>query len=165
MTALEYAKLVLETRDLIFDKISEVLPAECDKEKRFIQTGIQTEDQWMAALQNEQSSKIRMFVLLMKNLSSSELAKTAGAKNFKTEVRFSVELFHDYAFGVDDNNSEHQFILEALMIQFAIETNRSLTNQAVIDKYNFSLGIRPSNTRSLHLGRGELTVSFKEIRY
>jgi hypothetical protein len=164
MTPDEYANLVLITRDDLFTAIKTALPAECETEKRFIQTGKMTEDAWSAALVNKTTDKIRIFVLLMTGLETAPEQRTAGAKNFKPSLKLNFELFHDHEQGTDADNSQTVFESDALKIQFAIESTRSLPPKAFIDSYNISLGQLTTN-RSLHYGRGEIVINFREIRY
>lgn len=164
MTAEEYAQLVLAARDTLFDAIRAALPDECEMEKRFIQTGEAVENQWTAALVNKETDSIRLFVLLMTNLTDSPAERTAGGKNFKPQVRLFFELFHDQLQGTDGENSQDAFDSDALKIQFAIAANKSLPPKGYIESHNFSLGSLRSN-RPLHYGRGEIVINFREIRY
>ncbi len=164
MTPQEYADLLLTTRDDLYAAIKTALPAECETEKRFIQTGKMTEDAWSAALVNKATDKIRIFVLLMTGLGTAPEQRTAGAKNFKPSMTLNFELFHDHEQGTDTENSQTAFESDALKIQFAIESNRSLPPKAYIDDYTLNLG-QLSTNRSLHYGRGEIVINFREIRY
>ncbi len=165
MTAEEYANLVLATRDNLYAAIRAALPDDCEMEKRFIQTGKQSEENWVASLVNKETDKIRIFVVLLTKLDSANEARTAGAKNFKPSVKLSFELFHDHLQGTDSDNSQTVFDGDALKLQFAIETSRNLPPKAYIDSYEINLGALPSNVRSLHYGRGEIIINFREIRY
>lgn len=164
MTALEYGSLVLTTRDNLFGAIRTILPVECEMEKRFIHTGKQTEDSWSAPLVNKQTDQIRMVVLLMTELKTADDARTAGAKNFKPSIKLFFELFHDHLQGKDGENSQTAFETDALLIQYALETNRNLPPKAYLENYSINLGTLPTN-RSLHYGRGEININFREIRY
>lgn len=165
MTALEYAQLLLSTRDQLYARIREALPVECEMEKRFIQTGVQKEDAWTASLVNHQTGKIRLFVMLMTKLGPAELAATAGAKNFKPSMRLTFELFHDHLQGKDGETTQTEFESDAVKLQFAIESNRNLPPKALIQDYDIDLGTRPSSVRSLHYARGFVLINFREIRY
>ena len=164
MNAIEYSELVLATRDALFANIRAALPVECEMEKRFIQTGVQSQDSWAASLVNKDTDQVRLFVLLMKTLKSTDQARTAGAKNFKPSMQLSFELFHDHLKGKDGDNSQTTFESDALKLQFAIEISRSLPPKAYIEDYDINLGILPSS-RSMHYGRGEILINFREIRY
>ena len=164
MNAVEYAQSVIAARDYLFDKIRLALPADCEMEKRFIMPGVVGETEWSGALVNRTTGKIRLFVMLISSLGASDLAKTAGAKNFKPEMKISFELFHDHLQGSDGSNSQDEFEADALVIQFAVETNRYLEPNGKIEDYSFNLGKQRSNV-SLHYGRGEMTINFREIRY
>jgi hypothetical protein len=164
MNSAEYSQLVLEARDYLFGKIREQLPAECEMEKRFIQSGVVSINEWAASLVNKETDKVRIFVMTLSNLTSADLPRTAGAKNFKPEVKILFELFHDHLQGTDAENSQKEFESDALCLQFAIESNRSLPPKGNIENYTFSLGILPSS-RSLHYARGEMTINFREIRH
>ncbi len=164
MNAAEYAELILASRDFLFGKIREALPAECETEKRFIQTGVVSINEWAASLVNRDTGNVRIFVMTMANLSSADLEKTAGARNFKPELKISFELFHDHLQGTDADNSQTEFESDALKLQFAIESNRYLEPKGKIEDYSMSLGILPSS-RSLHYARGEMTINYREIRY
>lgn len=165
MNVQEYANLVLATRDLLFTTIRAALPVETEMEKRFIQSGVQSESDWVGSLVNKTSGQIRIFVLLMKSLSSADIARTAGAKNFKPSFSLSFELFHDHLQGTDGANSQTAFESDAVKLQFAIETSRSLPPKAFIENYDINLGVLPSKVRSMHYGRGEIIINFREIRY
>lgn len=165
MTAEEYAELVLSTRDDLFAAIRKALPAECEMEKRFIKTSVQAEEGWTASLVNKDTDRIRIFVMLMNSLTSSDEARTAGAKNFKPQVKLTFELFHDHLQGKDADNTQSVFESDALKLQYAIETSRSLPPRGYIESYAVNLGALPSKVRSLHYGRGEIVINFREIRY
>lgn len=161
MTSAEYATLVLATRDSLFNAIRAALPAECQMEKKFIQTGKQNETGWTATLVNTETDTIRIFVILMTQLKSADAEKTAGAKNFKPSIRMTFELFHDQ---LVDEDTQTPFEEDALKLQFAIETNKNLQPKGYIDSYEINLGALASE-RSLHYGRGEVIINFREIRY
>ena len=165
MTAQEYTDFVLLTRNNLYEAIRGVLPAECEMEKLFIMGSAESEQDWVGALVNDETDYIRLFVLLMTDLKSSDVAKTAGARNFKPSMKINFELFHDHLQGTDANNSQTAFESDALKIQFAIESNRNLSAKAYIDDYDLKLGVRRSKVRTMHYGRGELTINFREIRY
>ena len=164
MNAAEYAQTITSARDYLFDRIRLALPTECEMEKRFIMPGVVGETEWSGALVNRQTGKIRLFVMLISSLGAADLAKTAGAKNFKPEMKITFELFHNHLQGTDGANSQDEFEADALKLQFAIETNRYLEPNGKIEDYSFNLGKQRSNI-SLHYGRGDLTVNFREIRY
>jgi len=165
MTAGEYAELLLATRDNLFDAIRAALPDECEMEKRFIQSGKQSETDWAASLVNKNTDKVRVFILLMQRLESANEQRTAGARNFKPSMKLSFELFHDHLQGKDAENSQTVFESDAIKLQYAIETNRNLPPKGYIDSYEINLGHSPSRVRSLHYGRGEVVINFREIRY
>lgn len=165
MNAEEYAQLLLDTRDNLYAAIRAALPAECEMEKRFIHSGVQSETEWAAALVNRDTDQVRIFILLMQRLGSSDEAKTAGAKNFKPTMRLGFELFHDHLQGTDADNSQTVFESDAIKLQYAIETNKNLPPKGYIESYEINLGQRPSKIRSLHYGRGEIVINFREIRY
>ena len=165
MNAEEYAALVLTTRDNLFNAIRAALPEECEMEKRFIMTGKQDESKWASSLVNNETDKVRIFVILMNQLSSATGERTAGGKMFKPSVRLTFELFHDHLQGTEGNNSQTAFEGDALKLQFALEVSRNLPPKAYIESYEINLGALPSDSRSLHYGRGEVIINFRDIRY
>jgi len=165
MNAAEYANLLLATRDNLFDAIRLALPPECEMEKRFIHSGAQSEADWSGALVNKDTDKVRIFILLMNKLESAPAEKTAGGKMFKPSMKLFFELFHDKLQGKDGDNTQTVFESDAIKLQFAIETNRNLPPKGYIDDYEINLGIFPTKTRSLHYGRGEIIINFRDIRY
>jgi hypothetical protein len=165
MTASEYAALVLNTRDALVAAIRAALPAVCKVKARFIKTGTQEDEKWTGSLADKETGKTRLLVILMSQLKSSDLQATAGAKNFKPQIRLNFELFHDFKLGTDEENSEQVFLADALCLQFAIESNRNLPPQGKIDDYSINLGLRPSSVNAMHYGRGTITINFREIRY
>lgn len=165
MTAEEYAELVLTTRDNLFAAIRAALPNECEMEKRFIQSGVMPETDWAASLVNKETDQVRIFVILVTKLKSSEEARTAGGKNFKPQIVLSFELFHDHLQGKDGANSQTAFESDAFKLQFALETSRSLPPKGYVESYEINLGQLPSRVRSMHYGRGEVVINFREIRY
>lgn len=165
MNAQEYSELVLKARDDLFAALRAALPAECEMEKRYILSGREAEVNWPGALVNRETDRIRILVLLMNNLGAANAEKVAGARNFQPSLRLSFELFHDYLQGSDAVNTQEVFEADLLKIQFAIETNKSLPPKGYIENYQINFGIRPSVTRALHYGRGEITINFRAIQY
>lgn len=165
MTAQEYADLLLMTRDNLFAAIREALPVECEMEKRFISAGGQSENDWSAALVNKATDKVRIFILLMTRLGSAPEQRTAGGKMFKPSMKLSFELFHDHLQGKDGENTQTIFESDAVKLQFAIETSRNLPPKGYVDDYEINLGVFTSKTRSMHYGRGEIVINFRDIRY
>jgi len=165
MTSAEYAELLLTTRDNLFDAIRAALPDECEMEKRFIQSGVQNEADWSASLVNKETDQVRIFILLMNKLDSANEEKTAGGKMFKPSMKLTFELFHDHLQGKDGANTQTIFESDAIKLQFAIETNKNLSSKGFIDSYEINLGVLASKTRSMHLGRGEIVINFRDIRY
>jgi hypothetical protein len=165
MTADEYAQLVLKARDDLFAAIRAALPAECEMEKRFIQAGTQSETDWAASLVNKDTDGVRIFILLIQKLDSANEEKTAGGRMFKPSMRLSFELFHDHLQGKDGDNTQTVFESDAIKLQYAIETNKNLPPKAYIDSYEINLGAFASKVRSMHYGRGEIVINFRDIRY
>lgn len=163
MTDQEYADLLLAARDYLYNKIRAVLPAECEMERRFMGAGSVNVNDWAASIVKPDGT-IRIFIMTISGLGTSDLAKTAGAKNFKPEMKISYELFHDCGQGNDAGVTQTAFESDALKLQFAIETNRDLEPKGKIDSYTFTLGVAQSRT-SLHFARGEMIINFREIRY
>jgi hypothetical protein len=165
MTAAEYAELLLTTRDNLFAAIRTALPEECEMEKRFIQSGVQSETDWAASLVNKETDEVRIFILLMQKLDSANEAATAGGRMFKPSMKLSFELFHDHLQGKDADNTQTVFESDAVKLQFAIETSRNLPPKGFVESYEINLGALPSKVRSMHYGRGEIVINFRDIRY
>lgn len=165
MDASEYANLILTAHDDLVKAFRAALPAECQIKSRFIKAGTTEDEKWTASLANKETGETRLLVVLMSQLKSSDLQRTAGAKNFKPQIRLNFELFHDYKIGTTSENSEKVFRQDALRLQFAIESNRNLPPQGVIADYAINLGFRPSTVNAMHYGRGEIIINFREIRY
>lgn len=163
----EYVNFNISLRTLLKEKLQEGVGSECEVLTHYIQSGMQSEDDWLANLRKENSDDIRMLVILVKDLTSSSLQRTAGMKNFKPIVQYSLELIHDFPSGKGEE-SYVDFLKDLFRAQFVLETNKRLgenTNNCIIESYSLRPGIRPSKIQVLHYARGEVELNFSEIRY
>lgn len=165
MTAESYANLVLDAQDALIAAVRANLSSPCEIKTRFLNPGTDESDKWTANLINSETGSIRRLVFLLAQLKTSDLAKTAGGKNFKPQIKINFELFRSYKIGTTGENPEREFKQDALGLQFAIETNKILPPQGVVDDYEINLGFRPSATEPMHYGRGEIKIYFREVRY
>lgn len=167
MTLDEYIDLVESAGTTLETKLKEVLePVNCEVLTHYVQSGMQSEDSWLASLRKDNSESIRMAVLLTSELSSSELSRTAGAKNFKPQYSMNFEIIHSLS-PTNSKTSYRDFIKDCVRAQWVMETNRRLgeNNNIIIERYSIRPGIRPSDVQVLHYARGEVTLNFGEIRY
>lgn len=166
MTVEEYVTFGLGLLDEVKTALDTALPNECKIDTRYMLSGISSEEQWIAALRDSSLMVRRLFVLWA-DLAIGNLANTAGARNFHPTWRFNLELYHDYSDGTNADNSERNFISDALRIQYAVGKNRILgtPKKAVVQRYSMRLGIRPSKVQALHMGRGEMVIDLTDVRY
>lgn len=164
MTADQYVDLVFEVKTNIETKFTELLAPATQIEGRIITARTDGDSGWVGALQND-DGKIRKLFILMNEFRDSELEKIAGAKNFKPQIRFGLELVHEHVIGTDADNSHREFLRACIKAQFVCATNRNLHSKAFIESYYLTAGIHPSRVQSLHYARGEVRINFREVRY
>lgn len=163
MTADEYAAQVLATTDTLAEKLTTALAPDCGVVKRFKRTKVTADNGWLAALRDGDNT-IRKCSLRLFNLSPSDEATTAGGNVFKPYIKFGIEVFQDYKFGTDADNSENKFRSDVLKIQYVFEANKNLS-PAYIQSYSLNLGMIETKTESLHYGEGEVILLFRNLRY
>lgn len=166
MTSEEYVEYVMGIRTQIHDVSRAALPSETEIFNRFILSGQKDGDDWIAPFRNS-AGKIRCLIILTNSLPIGSLGGTAGGRVIHSQVKFKFELYHQYRFGKTANldNSEEDFIKDALRLQFAIGKNRAFGNYAVIEnKVEFRLGISPG-TFPCHKAMAEILIDLRNVRY
>lgn len=163
MTPDQYAALVLD----IFKTTAANIKAEANTglnvETRFLFNSVVAEEDWVSTLRVD--GKIRMLVLLCREMPLSGLGGTTGGRQFKPRLTFGLELFHEYRMGTDDDNTEGVFISDAARVLYALGKHRTLPGQSFIDSATLRLGMRASKVQSMHYGRGEVIVTMQDVRY
>jgi hypothetical protein len=163
MTADEYAAQVLATTETLAGKLTTALAPDCVVVKRYKHAKVTAENGWLAALRDD-GNTIRKCSLRMFNLSPSDEAATAGANIFKPNIKFGIEVFQDYKFGTDADNSEDKFKSDMLKIQYVLEANKNLS-PAYIQSYSLNLGMIETKAEMIHYGEGEVVLMFRSLRY